>query len=171
VSSAQYTHRDRSLYVDRVMALLAGGPRLLAAPDTLLVTPDDLSRVAPIRLDDVEHHAAIATPGPSGWTIKGKFEGGDNLVLRTKPADAEAGSWLIVQGRVTAGTLRIGLLENERWARSVTVTNAGEFIAVVEAPRPRTYSVVIAGGLSEPGRSHEVVLTSIGWSRAAQRAR
>lgn len=171
VSSARYALHDHLLYIDRLMALLATGPRLRTVPGNLLVTPDDLNRVAPIPVSDVEYHATMATPGPEGWAIKSNAEGGDLLVLRAKPADADAGAWLIVQGRLTTGGLTIGVLENKRWARSVNVTNAGEFIAVVEVSQPGRYSAVIANNPSDPAQSTDVLLTSLGWSRPSPRVK
>ncbi len=167
VSSARYGREDPGLYIDRLMTLLAKRPQLRTAPANLLVTPGDLERVTPIGVGDVEYHAAIAAPGLLGWTIKGRSEGGDTRVLRVKPADADAGAWLIVQGRLATGGLRIGVLENEQWARSVNVTDAGEFIAVIEVPRPGRYSVVVADNLSDPAQSNDVTLTSLGWRRPA----
>ena len=169
MSSARYRLQERAPYVDRLMALGAGALRLHTAPANLLVTPDELNRLTPIGVDAMEYHAAIATSGPTGWTIKGKPEGSDTHLLRAKPADAAAGAWLIAQGRLTTGGLRIGVLENGQWARSVNVTNAGEFIAVVEVPRSGRYTVVVANNLADPAQSNDVVLASLGWTRPAPR--
>ena len=163
LSSAGYRLQHGLPYVDRLIALGAGPRRLHTAPVYLLVTPDDLDRATPIAVGDMEEHAASATSGPNGWTISGAPARADIQLLRAKPADAAAGAWLIAQGVVKTGGLRIGVLENGEWVRSVDVTNAGAFIAVVEVPRSGRYAAVVANRPSDPAQPIDLVVAPLSW--------
>jgi hypothetical protein len=171
VSSPRYFVESATLYVDRLMSVLDSPQKTAPAPDRrvrsfppgLVIPEDRLAPPTPLSRSELQFVAPIVQGVGDGWAIRGRAESAYSYVLVSKPQDVPNGRRLVVIGRVDVGGVTVGLLKKDRWAGQVNVSSPGEFTAVVEAPAPGSYAIVVANNVGDPSLHTDVEISRIGW--------
>ena len=95
-------------------------------------------------------HAPIVRADGEGWTISGRAESAYSYLLQSKTRSFDKNTRLLVTGTIEKGGLTIGLLDRNKWAVQVTVTDPGPFVVVIAAPGSGAYAITAANALSGP---------------------
>jgi hypothetical protein len=66
--------------------------------------------------------------------MNARVEGISSRLLRFTPLTLPNGGALIAQGRLDSGGLAVGVLQGDTWYRRAEITEAGNFVAILEVP-------------------------------------
>ena len=91
--------------------------------------------------------APIVNPRGDGWVIDGKADDRYTYLLSGPYRHLGRGARLRVSGTLRHGGFSIGLLQDERWARQVTISARGPFRIEIEVPEAGDFAAVVANYL------------------------
>jgi len=94
---------------------------------------------------------------------RGFVRQGRAIVVRWPERPVKKGVCFFARGTLYRGGLTLGILKNELWAASVTVTAPGEFLAVVETPEDGVYGSALANFLVSFNRWNDFAISAAGW--------
>jgi hypothetical protein len=124
----------------------------LAAPIEL-ITPDGA----------VLRNASVQSSGRGRLAVDGVASAGPyEYLLALKPQPLRAGDQFIVEGRLNAGGLSIGVVRDARWIAMVSIVRPGPFLAVVEVPSNGDGSLVFANDLISGGLDNHFEIVRAG---------
>lgn len=124
------------------------GPEVRTVPTGLVVTKGAVDGpVEPLLPADLDYRAPVVNYANGTWSLEGTADGAFTYALQSKPRRLEAGSRLLISGRVAHGGMTVGLLKDNQWAAQINVTDPGDFTVVIAPPGRGTYTIVIAHNL------------------------
>jgi hypothetical protein len=130
------------------------------APEVYTIPPgrhvDRATMTAAIELiapdEAVLRAAGVRSSGRGALAVDGVAASGPyDYLLRLKSQPLQAGDQFIVEGRLNAGGLSIGVLRDSQWIALVSIERPGPFLAVVEVPSSGDGSLVFANNLISGG--------------------
>jgi hypothetical protein len=84
-------------------------------------------------------------------------------VMEFKPVDTPPAAALLVRGRLYEGGVTLGLLRQDRqWYRSVTITQPGTFVAVVDITTAGVFTPIITNATRRDRTRNHFVLDRFG---------
>ncbi len=93
--------------------------------------------------------------------VDGFAESSGSYLVAWQAAPLDAGQKIVVDGAVRRGGLTVGLVDDTGWVSRVDIDAAGEFRALVSAPRAGAYQLVIANHLHAGSLRNHFSLTRI----------
>ena len=79
----------------------------------------------------------------AGVQVDGAAETQSSYLLEFKPVVVTTTAALLVRGRIESGGVSLGVLESGRWHRQVTISEPGDFVAVVGIETPGTFVPIV----------------------------
>jgi len=102
----------------------------------------------------LEHGHPVAADSPEPPVVRfpsqplilvGSARSDDGFLVRADPRYLDTETRLLVAGHLQKGSVSIGLLQNGDWASRTTVTEPGEFVAMLAPAANGMYTVAVAG--------------------------
>ena len=109
-----------------------------------------------------ESYTKAAGVTAAGVEMDGVAESQSGYLVAFKPVDVAGPAALVVRGHLYAGGLTVGLLLNKQWSGSVTVQQPGDFVAVVNIPRPGTFEPIVTNATRRDRAPNHFVLSRFG---------
>ena len=96
----------------------------------------------------------------------GRVEEPSSALLMSRYVELAAGDAVVAEGRLYAGGVTIGLVQDENWTSRVDLVDPGAFMVAAVAPRRGKYAVVVAN-CRRPGIDHRTAfaLRRLGFQR------
>ena len=138
--------------------------RVYVSPPALDPAQLGLVRRTAARPAPVFHSRIVRFDDAGGRLVaRGFVRQGRAIVVRWPERPVKKGVCFFARGTLYRGGLTLGILKNELWAASVTVTAPGEFLAVVETPEDGVYGSALANFLVSFNRWNDFAISAAGW--------
>lgn len=98
----------------------------------------------------------------AGIEMNGRAQSQSAYLIAFKGVDVDRSAALVVRGRLDAGAIAIGVLQNARWSAQTIVTDPGDFIAVVDIPGPGRYEPILTSATRRDGDRVRFTLSRFG---------